>query len=247
MLINENIIDKIGLTDKESALYELLLSTGETTAGKLIKNSGLKRATVYTVLDSLIKKNLVEQTELAPIIKYQAKHPYVLKELAESRVREIQSAGGELDALLPSLAHLYGEHHNRPGVSFYSGKEGIIKIYETILAQNQPIDSIEEKGDMLAYIPDYVPVFVKKRVQKKLPNRVISPDTNKYNVSNPDKFITAKTLPAEQFPFRMDIKIAGDKVSLITFNKEEAGGVLIDNREIADNFKMIFELLWEKI
>ena len=92
-----------------------------------------------------------------------------------------------------------------------------------------------------------MPVFVKKRVSQKIPNRVISPDTNTYNVTDPQKLITAKTIPADQFPFRMDIKITDTKVSLITFNNQEAVGILIDNKEIAENFKTLFTLLWERV
>ena len=53
-----------------------------------------------------------------------------------------------------------------------------------------------------------------------------------------------KFLATALFPFRMDIKIAGRLVSLITFKKDSTVGVLIDNQEIADNFQILFELLW---
>jgi len=136
---------------------------------------------------------------------------------------------------------------NKSGVRYYEGKEGIIKIYEELLDNNQPIDSIEEKGDLLAYIPNYAADYVKKRIKRKLFNRVISPDTNTLNKTNSEKFIEARPVSAEEFPFRMDIKISGHKVSLITFQKKNAVGILIDNPEIADNFKILFNFLWSKL
>ena len=143
MLLNQNIINKIGLTDKEAVVYELLLEENETTAGKLIKKSGYKRATVYAVLESLIKKGMVEQTQLAPVIKYQAKHPYVLKEYAENKVRQIKSAEQELDALLPLLSNFYQQSHNQPGVKFYQGKEGVWKVM---------MDTLKSKTEILTPI-----------------------------------------------------------------------------------------------
>jgi hypothetical protein len=116
-----------------------------------------------------------------------------------------------------------------------------------LLDNNLPIDSIEEKGDLLAYLPDYASEYVQKRVQKKLFNRVISPDSNILNKTDPKKFIEARLASTNEFPFRMDIKISGHKVSLITFQKKNAVGVLIDNPEIADNFRILFNLLWDKL
>lgn len=242
------LLNQIGLSEKEANLYQLMLELGAQPAGKVVLTADMPRGTVYEILNQLTEKGLIDQYQNNKnVTVFRAKHPYALKEYIENQKTKIEQTESQLDSVFADFVNLYSTAQNRPGVKFYEGREGIIKIYEEILRENKPIDSIEEKGDMNAYIPDYVPIFVKKRVNKKLPNRVISPDTNVNNITNPDKFITAKTIPADKFPFRMDIKITGQKVSLITFNGEQASGILIDNKEIADNFQMLFDFLWGKV
>src|SRR5690606_1135553 len=110
----------------------------------------------------------------------------------------------------------------RPGVKFYEGKEGIIQAYEELLDNMQPIDSIEDARDMVDFIPDYVQTYVRKRVERGLPNRSIAPDTNTINDPNPDRLLDSRLLPASLFPFRMDIKISGNTVQLTTLEKNQA-------------------------
>jgi len=241
-------LKEMGLSEKEAIIYQIMLKIGVSPAQKVVMETEMPRGTVYEILSQLEQKNLIESFQNEKnITVFRAKHPFALKEYVENKKEHIRQTETKLDSIFTDFINLYSQSQTRPGVKFYEGKKGIIKIYEEILKENKPIDSFEEKGDMIEYIPDYVPIFVKKRVKKQLPNRVISPDTNKYNKTNPAKFITAKLLPADQFPFRMDIKIAGNKVSLITFNKKNAVGILIDNQEIADNFQMLFELMWSKL
>ena len=49
----------LGLTEKEAQLYQAALKSGPATAQILSLESGLKRATVYGCIDSLIAKGLL--------------------------------------------------------------------------------------------------------------------------------------------------------------------------------------------
>ncbi len=237
---------QVGLSEKEATIYEALLQLGKAGMGQLLARVPYKRGNAYDLVYELMRKGLISETEERGKKVFAIEPPSALKVLLENREQELRRQQQTLSASLDQLQSAYRLAMNKPGVRYYEGKEGIIKIYEELLENNQPIDSIEEKGDLLTYIPDYAPQYVKKRVQKKLFNRVISPDTNTLNKTDKNKFIEAHRLPADQFPFRMDIKISGNKISLITFQKENAVGVLMDNPEIADNFKILFEFLWRK-
>ena len=51
-------LEKIGLTAGESEVYELLIETGQTKAGILIKKAKLASSKVYDVLQKLVNKGL---------------------------------------------------------------------------------------------------------------------------------------------------------------------------------------------
>ncbi len=74
---------------------------------------------------------------------------------------------------------------------------------------------------------------------------MIAPSNNPINPTSPQELRETRFVPTAQFPFRMDIKIAGGLVSLITFQKENPVGVLIENKEIGENYKILFDLLWK--
>jgi hypothetical protein len=67
------------------------------------------------------------------------------------------------------------------------------------------------------------------------------------NTTDPKQLREVRIVPTRLFPFRMDIKIAGNKTLLVTFNQNQAVGVLVDNPEIATNFKILFHFLWTTI
>lgn len=239
-------LSQIGLSEKEALVYEALLNLGKAGMNQLLKKVPLKRGNTYDILYELINKELVAETEERGKKVFVVEPPDRLKVLLEEKNKILKQQEKTLRANLDHLQSIYRLVTNKPGVRYYEGKEGIVNVYEELLNNNQPIDSIEETGDLLNYIPDYAPIYIKKRVQKKLFNRVISPDTNKLNKTDEARLIEARLVPADQFPFRMDIKISGHKVSLITFQKKNAVGILIDNQEIAENFRILFDFLWQQ-
>lgn len=238
---------QIGLSDKEATVYEALLELGKAGMGELLKKIPYKRGNAYDLIQELVNKGLVTEVLERGKKTFVIEPPEKLKVMLEEKGKIFHQQESALNTNFEYLSSAYRIAMNKPGVRYYEGKEGIIKIYEELLANNQPIDSIEDKGDLAKSIPDYAATYVKKRVQKKIFNRVVSPDTNQLNKSNPEKLIEARLAPADQFPFRMDIKISGNKVSLITFPEKNIVGVLIDNQEIAENFHILFEFLWNKL
>lgn len=240
-----DIFQKLGLNKNEAQIYQLLLEKGPLGVKPILFNTKLKRGNAYYHLDSLEKKGLVETTTERGRTIFIAKHPEQLGLLLAKQKTALATAEEELGKNLPELRSMFQLATTKPGVKFYEGKEGIIKIYEDLLAQGANIDSFEDKGEMAAFIPEYAKQFIAKRVRKNIFNRVIAPSNNPINISTPKELRETRNVPVAQFPFRMDIKIAGNEVSLISFQKDNPIGILIENKEITDNFKMLFELLWK--
>lgn len=246
MLLNPNIIKKIGLTEKEATVYELLLEAREATAGELIKKSGYKRATVYTVLESLIKKNLAEESEIAPVTRYKAHHPYILKEIAEDQVRQIETAEKELDAVLPELSHLYQEMHNRPGVKFYEGKEGVWKVMQDTLTAKEEIYSIVDVEAVRKYIKEinekYVNLRNKKQIKKRL--LVVDSEYSRNHFKNTGQHSNVRFIKSTIKPFNTTIQIYDGKIAYITMTDEFLSSMIVNDPFIYSMHKNLFEIIW---
>ena len=239
------ILEKLGLNKNEAQIYEVLLNEGSLGVKPILSRTGLKRGNAYYHLDSLKAKGLVETEKDGGRTLFSAKHPEQLELLLAQQKAALSEAEENLHKTLPALRGIFQLSTTKPGVKFFEGQEGIIKIYETLLAQGQSIDSFEDKGEMVAFFADYVKEFISKRIKQRIFNRVIAPSTSPINVSSPKEFREARLLPVAQFPFRMDIKIVDNLVSLISFQKDNPVGILVENKEIAENFKMLFEMVWK--
>ena len=53
------ILKEIGLSEHESAVYFTMVSLGPSPILKIARASGVKRTTIYSVIDSLKEKGLV--------------------------------------------------------------------------------------------------------------------------------------------------------------------------------------------
>jgi len=214
----------LGLSNSDATVYVLLNTDGESDVPKLMNRTKLSRTAIYHCLNRLTERKLIEEKKRSD--------------------NELERA---FRNNLTDLANRYQRTSRQPGVSFFHGKAEIIEMYEQFYQDNEPVDSIEEAGEMLKFLGDYAHTYVRKRVEHHMPNRCIAPDVNTMNTTDPKQLREVRLVPTHLFPFRMDIKIAGLKTLLVTFNHNQAIGVSVDSQEIADNFRILFNFLWTAI
>lgn len=239
---------QIGLNGNQAWIYEYLLKNGPQKASKITIHSPFKRQLVYKILDELEAMNLVIKIEpKGKVAVFEPAHPSRLADYISNESDRLSNAKLILDTTLPHLSSEYNFSLGKPGVRFFEGKDGLIELYEELLKQNAPMDSIEDKGEMVATIEEYAKSYPKKRVKRGIFNRVIAPSTTPINETNELEMRSTRLIPVSRLPFRMDIKICGNLVSLASFQKNNPIGILIDNKEISDNFKLLFNFLWSEL
>lgn len=243
----EKSLEQAGLTKEQAIIYEVLVKNGPLKAGKIHQKTPFKRGLTYKILEDLVIMELVEKQEKPKKVAiFSPAHPLKLRDLAKDREQKARDAQSALDGVMNQLASDYNLTIQKPSIQFFEGKNGIIDLYEQLLDARKQIDSIEDKGEMGQLIADYAKEFIHKRVNRSIANRVIAPAENKININNPKELRETRFIPTTDFPFRMDIKIAGSLVALVTLQKDHPIGVLIDNQEIAENFRILFEYMWRK-
>ncbi len=240
----KNLLVEAGLESSSTEIYLILAQKGELTVSELIKDTSLSRTTVHSALMDLLVKELVLYRKEGRNAYYKPAHPSGLMRLLEEKKRQQSQFEASFQEGLGSLAGMFNLANNRPGVRFYEGKEGVIEAYEEILTLGAPIESIEDKGEMAEFIPEYFPKFIQKRIQKKIFNKVVVPSSNTINVNSPEEFRETRSIDVAQFPFSMDIKICGNTVLLVTLKQKQAIAIRIDDPLIAENFKILFQFLW---
>ena len=240
-------LERAGLNDKEATIYLMLLKLGTAPASTLGDRTDIPRSTAQFICQQLLKAKLVTKTEKGNTYLYTPEPPEkILYQVRRDR-DDLEQTEQQLERVMGALKGMINPEARLPKVQFFEGKSGIIELYDKILELNAPIDSFEDKGEMAAFIPEYIPKFIEGRKNRKIFNRVICPDANAINESLAEEFRETRVLPTKDFPFTCDIKICKDLVSIFSFDEASAVGAAIRHKDIADNFRLLFEVLWKFI
>lgn len=204
----------MGLSTLEAHLYLGLLERQKTTAGALAKHVGMKRSTVYTILENLIQKGLVSLTKVEHVKHYQAESVERLADWLGGERKKLEAREAILAEVHEDLSGLAEQRIAAPKVSIYEGKKGV----ESLLMQN--LDQNPREVLVIgAYMKDQdlIPNYTKRRT-------LLAPDPYRFPAS---------------------FHIYEDSISIFTFKGEDPVGVHIQNKDISETMKMVFELVKE--
>lgn len=229
-----------GLSKKEFKTYQGLLSLKKATVLGLANVIRINRATLYRLLEKLIKKGLVSEI-------YEGKKRFFIAEDPNKLIRYINEQKQKITDILPNLKNIESKAAERPKIKFYEGKEGIKTLYNEILKERKEIVGFSLPDKLLRVI-EYHPTFVKKRVKLKIPIRLILPDTKVGRIRQKLGKVDLREvkLIKEFKPSESMFLITGKKV--VTFSlRHWYVGVLIENKEIAEGLKAFFEAFWTRL
>lgn len=247
---NQQLLQTLGLTDKEAQIYNLLLTMGKVQASTLISKTGLKRATVYKSLYTLESKGLVKQEDIKKKKHFTPLSPNNLLKLSDEQFQKQERAREDLRTFLPQLTHNYILSVEKPVITTFEGVEGIKKIYEDTIKVNKTIYAVlqtsEVDEELFSWLESY---YVKQRIKNKLQADVIVASgewSDSYVKKRKDGYTTTILVDNTLYPFAHEVNIYGDKVAFINYKKGEALiGILIHHPLIAQTMKAIFDLAWK--
>ena len=248
----QDVLSRAGLDDKEAAIYETLLKNGQQGVLELSKKSPYKRGDLYNILYSLRDKGIVEQTIKDKKIQFRPRDPYRLKEYIVEQEQKYREADGLIDSVLPGLSEMFKMTTERPVVRVIGGLEGIKELYEDTLKVGKPIEAFLEASESEPRVWRWLrDSYVGRRVKAGIPARVIvsaGEDKNSadYLAHDATELRETRVVAKNLFPCKLEIQIYGNKVSFANYNKNDALiAVIIDNKNIADTMRGLFELAWK--
>ena len=243
-------LEEIGLSDKEAAVYDASLELGKSPVQKIAQQAGIKRVTTYVVIESLMKKGLMSSAQEGKKTYFFAEDPGNLIRIVESQKNEISQKEKTVSGISKELKELFESSGKRPVVRFFYGVEGIRTIRDDYIkeitrAQNDYFRNVTPRDLFFNIFPKHAEEVTAKRVKSKVKSKVIYS-----NVDGPVKNATDKKELREaiyvpqKLSFPGDISIYGDKVVLSSL-KGKIVEVLIEDKNIAETMKKLFELAWE--
>lgn len=235
----QNVLQNIGLNEKEAKVYLSCLELGESPVSKIALRAKLNRVTAYDILEKLIHKGFVNFVTKNKLKYFNPTPPQLIAE-------EVKRKADELKKNLPELSRLYGETKH-PRVRYFEGIEGIKAIYTDTLTAKTEILNYANSKEIRDHWQDYDKEYVSVRAAKKIFLRGIAPsDKQGQKVHMEDKkyYREIRLLSGKKFRFGNEINIYDDKVAIISF-KEGLIGMIIESAEIANTQRIIFEMAWQ--
>lgn len=245
----QSILKNFGLSDKEIAVYTALIELGPSPVRTLATKSKVNRGTTYDILRSLMEQGLVSYYNTETHQYFAAESPDKLITALEDRQRHITQLQQEIAGNLPELKTLFEREGGRPQVRLYEGQKGIKSILEDVL------ETLEQSKEKLYYVYSSasirenvylaMPDFSKKRVRKEIQVRTIALGKGGQLVG----LDVRKWMPNQSAKLKATYEIIYDgKVAHISLDTtENPVGVVIENRDIYETQKMIFEFNWQQL
>lgn len=251
----KDIFTQLGLSPNEATVYECLLKNGQSTVGEIIKKTPLKRGVAYNILSDLIKKDLVSEKKIKvgggkeKVAHFIPNHPEKLRDYLENKKGQFQKIENTLNANLPSLVSDFNLISGKPGVRFFEGIEGVKKVLEDSLVAKELIYSYADLEAVVKHIDKINKDYVKKRDELGIRKRVIfidSPFTRSYLKNYHRETTFMKFIDHKLYSFNSVMQIYDGKISYITLSKKSKIGVIIEDKNIYQMHKSLFEYAWSK-
>ena len=235
-------LQNLGLNEKEAKVYIALLQLGRGTAYSVAKHSGLKKPTTYVILEQLIKKGVANKIPRENILRYVAVNPDEIFSAIETKIINAKQA-------LPELKALSKGKEYKVATTYYEGVDGIKEMYRKVLKTiiNQEIvgfyaNAKNNSPEMLELWDDWT----NKRTERNINVRAITPadaKTVEWVKGKERHLLKIKFVPNEEYDSNVSIEVYDNFVQIIS--SQYLQGVLIDNPDIADTMRQIFEIVWK--
>ncbi|MDP2691336.1 MAG: helix-turn-helix domain-containing protein [bacterium] len=233
------VIQSLGFTEKEANVYLSLLELGNCTLSSISRKVRLPKEETYLILKKLVDNDYLWSLDSGKSLQFGALSPQKLIELFENKLEKARM-------VLPELSALDNLNQVKPRISYYEGRKGMINIME---------DSLSAQGDILCWadisiahetLADYYPEYIRKKNVRNIFVRGIftdDPKSQEFMKKGELEKREVRIIPREKFPFKNEINIYNDSVSIIAHR--ELVGVIIQSKDIAETQRSIFKLGWE--
>ncbi len=241
--IKEILID-FGLSEHEALVYLSSIMLGPSTVNKIAKHSGVKRTTVYPVIESLKRKGIMN-------IELKGLKNLFVAESPDKLEKIIEQKKDRLNSMIPELSALYNLKGGESLIKYYEGIEGVKTIYEDIYNSLKPNDEYLITSDLKKFLNidrEFFTKFIEKRAKLNIRVRTIlqNNDVGAFYKKNEQNYNFKVKMFESNLDLKANVAIIPTKI-YITQLIEPYISIIIENKNIVDMHKQYFNIMWDAI
>lgn len=238
------IIKNLGLSTKAAKVYLSALELGEASVQQLAEKSGLKRTTLYYLLEELIESGVIIYTKTGKKVYYVAEQPATLLKIAREKIYSFENSIGILEDKI-------GQINRKPRVYFLYGTAGFKQVWDMILDTKEKEYRIVTEGEhFLDYVREkyIVDEIVAKKKELGVSSKQLitsSPYAKEVIAKDVRENRVSKLLPSScKLPFTEIIT-----ESMVAFISPRFNNMIfiVENESFSKTRRSIFDALWESI
>ncbi len=229
----QNILQSIGIDAKTEQVYRALLRLADATAFRIARESGIKRTSIYHVLDNLAAMGLISSYVSRGVTRYAAEHPQKIKSFFEEKMILAER-------FIPELQKEINKSKGNVAVRLLEGTEGIKTISEEMLASKEKtIFSIGSSKQYLAFVGGKFG-YGERRRKAGIFTRAIRFRGDEAGTRS--KFQEVRIAP-DGFMFPGLITVYEKQVGIVLF-EGNGFGLVVTSESFAAMARSFFEVLW---
>jgi len=241
-------LEEIGLSTGEEKVYLALLKLGDSSTGRIAKESGVSRSKVYEILEKLSKKGLVGHFKKNNRSRFRAAAPSRILEYLEEKKDKIEEQKKDFEKKIPLFESIIGKKGVMKEAEVYEGMEGIKNVREEALRNMKAGEIMYYFGNAASgheYVLGYWDDWNKRRVKKKIKAWIVyNQDSRKFGERRKKlPFTKVKYLPVSG---KSDawVEIYRDTVAIV-LKKETPMSLVVNNKIVAESFRTYFDVMWK--
>lgn len=240
------ILEEIGLTPGETKTYLALLKTGESSTGRIAKESQVSRSKLYSILDKLSKKGLVGSLKKGKINYFKAMEPRRILYFLEEKNKKFIEQREIIKKIIPELESK--QRMEKTEATLYEGIKAIKNFYLNILDELSSGETYQvigaNYGENWPGIKEFFENYHKQRSNRGIKVKMLANHDAKNELVK-TTFLNSEIRFLPQYLMsNMTIVFYKDK-SFIFFLSENPIGLLMKNEESTKGFQSYFNAFWK--
>lgn len=233
----------IGMSGHEARVYVACLALGASSILALSKETGIKRTTVYSIAESLMKQGFVRVEIKGVKRKFSAENPEHVGNILETRKQKFKQ-------ILPEFSALFHLKGGSSTIKHYEGVESVKGVYNRILEELKPKEyywAISDTEQWKKESREYFDRYLERRAKVNIETRLLLQDSSE-----------ARKRKSFEKNFHEQIKLLPLGTSLSTnlivtphlvvihqFNPISA--IVIENPSVVQMGRELFQIIWNSI
>jgi sugar-specific transcriptional regulator TrmB len=244
----ESYLTQLGLSEAERQIYLMLLKKGTTSVTELAQYLKMNRVTLHFHLKEMISQGIISDLHEGRTRHIRAESPDIFEQIIADKRKRIENLRQQYEDVRKRIEkRVLSQTHSNLEAKMYKGNKSVRLLYQDILQAGEIRAYVADK--FRNYFPDLEATFIsthRKRKKMKLWEIMDeSPRNDDFTDQMDQTRYWCKILPGKLDV--IDYVIYEGKVMYVdaeSTDKESVKAYVIENENIFQNAKRIFDYMW---